>query len=138
MIGADLLMGRLAKMNPEPCPTTKHKEDAVPELFDPAARKVYDAILAATAKFGDVKAEEKKTSVHLVAKTGFAGVHPRKGAVILNIRTDAPIKSDRIRKLEKVSAKRFHNEMLIESPAGVDREVVGWLKSAYALSVGAE
>lgn len=108
------------------------------ELFDPAARKVYDAILAATAKFGDVEAQEKKTSVHLVGgRSAFAGVHPRKGAVLLNIRSDAPIKSDRIRKLERVSAKRFHNEMLIDTPAGVDREVVGWLKSAYALSAGA-
>jgi hypothetical protein len=110
----------------------------MPDLFDPTARKVYEAILAATSKFGDVKVEEKKTSVHLVAKTGFAGVHPRKGAVLLNIRFDAPIKSERIRKLEQVSAKRFHNEMLINSTAGVDREVVGWLKDAYALNVGAE
>jgi hypothetical protein len=106
------------------------------ELFDPAARKVYDAIVTAADKFGEVKVEEKKTSVHLVAKTAFAGVHPRKGAVLLNIRSDAPIESERIRKLEQVSAKRFHNEMLIDTPAGVDREVVGWLKSAYALSVG--
>ena len=107
----------------------------MPELFDPAGRKVYEAILAATAKFGDVKTEEKKTSVHLVgARSAFAGVHPRKGAVLLNIRSDAPIKSERIRKLEQVSAKRFHNEMLIDTPGGVDREVIGWLKSAYALS----
>lgn len=106
------------------------------ELFDADARKVYDAILAATGEFGTVKAEEKKTSVHLVAKTAFAGVHPRKGAVLLNIRSDTPIKSKRIRKLEQVSAKRFHNEMLIDSPAAVDREVVGWLKDAYALSGG--
>ena len=110
----------------------------MPELFDPDARKVYEAILAATARFGDVTAEEKKTSVHLVAKTGFAGVHPRKGAVLLNIRTDAPIESKRIRKLERVSAKRFHNEMLIDTPAGVDREVIGWLRSAYAVSKGAD
>lgn len=106
------------------------------ELFDPAARKVYDAIVTATAKFGEVKVEEKKMSVHLVAKSAFAGVHPRKGAVLLNIRLNAPIESERIRKLEQVSAKRFHNEMLIDTPAGVDREVVGWLKSAYALSAG--
>lgn len=110
----------------------------MPELFDPDARRVYEAILAATAKFGTVKVEAKKTSVHLVAKTGFAGVHPRKGAVVLNIRSAEPIKSDRIRKHEQVSAKRFHNEMLIDTPAGVDRDVIGWLKSAYALSVGAE
>ena len=110
----------------------------MPELFDPSARKIYEAILAATAKFGDFKAEEKKTSVHLVAKTGFAGVHPRKGAVVLNIRTAEPIKSDRIRKVEKVSANRFHNEILIDAATNVDREVVGWLMAAYALNVGSE
>lgn len=120
------------------CKLAKALEDTMPELFDPDARKVYEAILASVAKFGDVKAEEKKTSVHLIAKTAFAGVHPRKGAVLLNIRSDAPIKSDRIRKLEQVSAKRFHNEMLIDTPAAVDREVVGWLKSAHALSSGSE
>lgn len=105
------------------------------EMFDAKAHKVYDAVLAAVAKFGDVEVEEKKTSVHLVAKTAFAGVHPRKGAILLNIRTDAPIESERIRKVERASARRFHNEMLIDVPTAVDREVVGWLKSAYALSV---
>jgi hypothetical protein len=58
--------------------------------------------------------------------------------VLLNIRSDAPIKSARIRKLEQVTARRFHNEMLIDTPIGVDREVIGWLKAAYALSVGVE
>ena len=58
--------------------------------------------------------------------------------MLLNVRLDAPIKSERIRKLEQVSAKRFHNEMLIDTPAGVDREVVGWLQRAYALSAGTE
>jgi hypothetical protein len=111
-------------------------EVGLPELFDPVAREIYDAILAGVVGFGEVRADEKKTSVHLVANSAFAGVHPRKGAVLLNIRTEAPIESERIRKLERVSAKRFHNEMLIDSPAGVDTEVIGWLRNAYALSVG--
>ena len=106
------------------------------DLFDPIASQVYDAILASVGTFGDVRVEEKKTSVHLVAKSAFAGVHPRKGAVLLNIRSQAPIDSARIRKLERVSAKRYHNEMLIDRPANVDDEVVGWLKAAYALSTG--
>jgi hypothetical protein len=38
--------------------------------------------------------------------------------------------------LERVSANRFHNEMLLESPKDVDAEVIGWLKAAYALSAG--
>jgi hypothetical protein len=112
-------------------------EAIVPELFDPAAREIYHAIRAATATFGDVKVEQKKTSVHLVAKSAFAGVHPRKGAVLLNIRSDAEIESPRIRKVEQVSRSRFHNEMLVASPEEVDREVVGWLRRAFNLSAGA-
>ena len=98
--------------------------------------KIYAALLKTVSKFGAVRAEEKKTSIHLCAKTGFAGVHPRKSAVLLNIRSDAPIKSKRIRKVEKVSANRFHNEMLLETPKDVDAEVTAWLKAAYGLSVG--
>ena len=103
---------------------------------EPNVEKTYTAILRAVSKFGDVRAEEKKTSIHVCAKTGFAGVHPRKSAILLNIRSATPIKSERIRKVERVSANRFHNEMLLESPKDVDAEVVGWLKAAYALSAG--
>jgi hypothetical protein len=103
---------------------------------DGSVQKTYAAILKAVAKFGAVKADAKKTSIHLVAKTGFAGVHPRKSAILLNIRSNAPIKSKRIRKVERVSANRYHNEMLIGAPSEVDAEVVGWLKAAHALSVG--
>ena len=106
------------------------------ELFDPAAREVYEAILAAVSRFGDVAVEEKKTSVHLVAKTAFAGVHTRKGAVLLNIRSGTPIASDRIRKREQVSARRFHNELVIDAAERVDAEVLGWLRQAYDLSTG--
>ena len=101
---------------------------------DPAVEKTYAAILKAVCKFGDVRAEEKKTSIHLCAKTGFAGVHPRKNGVLLNIRSTTPIKSKRIRRVEKVSANRFHNEILLEGPKDVDAEVISWLKCAYALS----
>ncbi len=103
---------------------------------DPAVEKTYGALLKAVSKFGKVTAEEKKTSIHLVAKTAFAGVHPRKSAVLLNVRSAAPIRSKRIRKLEQVSANRFHNELLLASPEEVDRELIGWLRAAYALSAG--
>ena len=106
------------------------------ELFDQAAREVFEAILAAVVEFGHVTVERKKASIHLVATSGFAGVHPRKSAVLLNVRTDVAIKSPRIRKIEQVSAKRFHNEMLISLPEQVDNEVVGWLRSAYQLAAG--
>lgn len=103
---------------------------------EPVAREVYAAIIAAVSKFGPVEAEEKKTSIHLVAGSGFAGVHPRKAAVLLNIRSATEIKHPRIRKVEQVSKSRFHNEMIVASPEEVDSEVVGWLREAYQLSSG--
>lgn len=109
----------------------------MPELFEksePNVEKTYAAILKAVAKFGKVRAEEKKTSIHLVAKSGFAGVHLRKNAVLLNIRTNVPIKSKRVKRLEQVSANRFHNEMLVASPKEVDAELIGWLKASYSLA----
>lgn len=101
---------------------------------EPIAEAIYDAVLAAVRKFGPVLVEEKKTSIHLVAGSGFAGVHPRKAAILLNIRSDAAISSPRVRKVEQVSKSRFHNEMLLETPKDVDREVIGWLRAAYQLS----
>lgn len=103
---------------------------------EPVVSEIYDEILKAVRAFGPVVAEEKKTSIHLVAGSGFAGVHPRKSAVLLNIRTAGEIVSTRIRKVEQVSKSRFHNEMLIASRKEVDREVVGWLRDAYDLSTG--
>ena len=106
------------------------------DLFAPCApqvRATYDAIMTAARGFGEVRADPKKTSVHLVAGTGFAGAHPRKTALLLNIRTGAPIDSPRIRKVERVSANRFHNEMLLGQPSEVDEEVIGWLKAAFSL-----
>lgn len=103
---------------------------------EPGVRATFDAILKSVGRFGPVRAEEKKTSIHLVAKTGFAGVHPRKSALLLNIRSTAPIADKRIRKVEQVSANRYHNEMLLASAAELDGDVVAWLKAAYDLSAG--
>jgi Domain of unknown function (DUF5655) len=75
----------------------------------------------------------KKTSIHLTRSVGFAGVHPRKSYLYLNIRTDYPIASPRIAKSEQVSKNRFHNELKLTSPDEIDAELLGWLKDAYAL-----
>ena len=100
----------------------------------PSALQTYDALAAALRSFGPFVEEPKKTSIHLARKSAFAGVHPRKAAILLVIRTSAPIDSPRIRKLERVSANRWHNEMLLCAPAEIDAELVGWLRQAYELS----
>ena len=111
--------------------------DGVQAVFSgkaPEALATYLALTTALTELGPFVEDPKKTSIHLNRKSAFAGVHPRKAAIVLVIRSARPIQSPRIRKLEKVSANRWHNEMLLSTPAEVDPEVLGWLGEAYALS----
>jgi hypothetical protein len=70
----------------------------------------------------------------LVHRSAFAGVLTRKSALILTIKSAAPIKNSRIMKSEKVSSSRFHQEVKLISPSEVDPLLIGWLKEAYTLS----
>ena len=104
------------------------------ENKDPVVKSIYDRILNESRKFGTVTEEPKKTSIHLVHKSAFAGVATRKNALILNIKSAAPIKHARIAKSEQISASRFHQEVKLTSPDDVDSVLVGWLKEAYGIS----
>jgi len=113
-----------------------HTMDTDNTLFtgkDEVVRSVYHRLLEVLHTFGPFQEEPKKTSIHLVRTVGFAGVHPRKSYLYLNLRTDYPIDNPRITKSEQVSKNRFHNEMKLASPGDVDEELLAWLKDAYAL-----
>ena len=101
---------------------------------DPVVKSIYDRILIESRKFGPVIEEPKKTSIHLVNKSAFAGVVTRKNALVLNIKSAAPIKHARFKKSEQVSAGRFHQEVKLTSLGEVDSLLIGWLKEAYTLS----
>ncbi|MGH8003871.1 MAG: DUF5655 domain-containing protein [Limisphaerales bacterium] len=100
---------------------------------NPALKGVYERLVAEVKKFGPVTVEEKKTSVHIKAKAGFAGVHPRKDGLIVQIVTDAPIADPRVFKTEQVSKNRFHNHIWVGDVAEIDGKLKEWLKAAYDL-----
>jgi hypothetical protein len=101
---------------------------------DPAVKSIYERILTETRKIGPVVEEPKKTSIHLVNKSAFAGVRTQKTALMLNVKSAAPIQDPRFPKSEKVSASRYHQEVKLLSPADVDESLIGWLKEAYKIS----
>ncbi len=101
---------------------------------DPIVKAIYDRILAEALKFGPVVEEPKKTSIHLVNMSAFAGVTTRRNALILTLKSTVPIRDKRVTRTEKVSASRFHQEMKLTSPKEVDPLLIGWLLEAYALS----
>jgi len=101
---------------------------------DASVRQIYDRILKSAREFGPVGEEPKKTSIHLVNRTAFAGIATRKSSIVLTIKSDRKLSSPRIHKSEQTSASRFHHEVKLTSPADVDSELMKWLKDGYALS----
>lgn len=111
-------------------PTVKeHFENRAPEV-----KATYAAILKAAKSLGPVKEEARKTSIHLVRRSAFAGVATRKTALILTPKSDSDVASKRITKREQASAHRWHLETRLEVPEQVDGEIVAWLRKAYELA----
>ena len=101
---------------------------------EPSVRAMYDHLLSALREFGKVIEEPKKTSIHLVNVSAFAGVQTRGTYILLNIKADHKIESLRIHKADQVSARRFHHRVKISSLSEIDSELIGWLHEAYAMS----
>jgi len=101
---------------------------------DSSVKAIYTALLRAARALGPVREDPKKTSIHLVRTTAFAGVATQRAALILTLKASADIKSPRIRKHEQASAGRWYLYLRLEAPSEVDAELVSWLRQAYALA----
>lgn len=101
---------------------------------DPAVRATYQRLIDVARTLGPVTEEVKKTSIHLVRRTAFAGVATRRSSLILTLKSATDIESTRIEKREQASANRWHLEVRLEKPAHIDRQLTSWLKAAYELA----
>ena len=104
------------------------------EKSTPAVKATYKAILQAARELGPVREEAKKTSIHLVRDTAFAGIATRKEALILTLKAERPLKSSRVGRAEQTSANRWHLELKLSAPTEVDAELRGWIEQAYRLA----
>ena len=112
-------------------------DSAVERHFEgraPSVAATYAAVLDAARRCGAVVEEPKKTSIHLVRRTAFAGVATQKAALLLTLKSDRDVASKRLRKRERVSANRWHLVVRLAQPREVDREVRRWLERAYSLA----
>ena len=101
----------------------------------PTSHAIYKQLLAAVKPIGPFREEIKKTSIHLVRESAFAGVHPRSRHLLLAIKAEKPIRSPRVTKAEQVSKNRWHLDVKVSNIEEIDGELLGWLRQAYALCV---
>jgi len=101
---------------------------------EPAVQELYRALLLLCDDLGPFSIEEKKTSVHLVRKSAFAGVHPRCKHLVFTVKSPAAIRNDRIFKSEQLSKSRWHHEIKLTNLTDLNRELLGWLRDGYNIS----
>lgn len=94
---------------------------------------IYEKLIAQLHKFGPLKIEPKKTSIHLGNRFGFAGVYTRKDYINLEVHLNHKLSNKRISKMERASANRFHHTIKLTNPKDIDKELLIWLKEAYEL-----
>jgi hypothetical protein len=100
---------------------------------DEIVTDIYEKLIAELQKFGALKIEPKKTSIHLGNRFGFAGVYTRKDYINLEVHLDYKLTGKRVLKVEQASANRFHHTIKLSNPKDIDRELLAWLKKAYEL-----
>ena len=101
---------------------------------DPSVFATYRRVVDVARTFGPVAEETKKTSIHLVRHTAFAGIATRRSSLVLTLKSASDIRSPRVEKREQTSANRWHVEIRLTAPAQVDRQLMAWLRAAYELA----
>jgi len=99
----------------------------------PIVSKIYQQLIKELQKFGQLKIEPKKTSIHLGNRFGFTGVYTRKDYINLEVHLNYELKNERVSKVEQASANRFHHTIKLSSEKDIDTELLSWLKQAYEL-----
>lgn len=94
---------------------------------------IYEKLIAELQKFGQLKIEPHKTSIHLGNRFGFAGVYTRKNYINLEVHLNYRLTGKRVVKVEQASANRFHHTIKLTSVKDIDKELLTWLKEAYEL-----
>ena len=99
----------------------------------PIVAVIYEKLISDLSKFGKIKIEPHKTSIHLGNRFGFAGVYTRKDYINLEFHLNRKLVNKRIGKVDQASANRFHHTIKLTSPGDIDKELLSWLKEAYEL-----
>jgi hypothetical protein len=102
---------------------------------DPISSGTFGALMDKITELGGCELQENASSFHVAHGRAFLGIRPRRGGILVNIVLIRELDSARIHRAERVSANRWHNEVILKDPAEVDAELLTWICEGYALTV---
>ena len=100
----------------------------------PECRVLYNELLQAVSRVGPFREEIKKTTIHLVRKSAFVGVHFRKHHLIVTIKSSEPISCSRVFKTLRASPNRLYLDIRLTAAGDIDAELLRWVGESYQLS----
>jgi hypothetical protein len=115
-------------------PTDRGHRMETSALFEdrePLVKELYEELLKRIQMFGPVEVQTKKSSIHLVNRVAFLGVHPKKGLLELNIVSEKPIKHTKVLKTEQISRGRCHNRIRLTKMNEIDLDLMKLIHDAY-------
>ncbi|VXB77372.1 conserved hypothetical protein [Arthrobacter sp. 9AX] len=101
---------------------------------DPVSSAIYGALMDRINALDGCEVQENASSFHVAHGRAFLGIHPRRGGILVNIVLARQLETERIHKVERVSAGRWHNEIMLKDPAGIDAELLAWIQEGYDLT----
>ena len=108
-----------------------HLDRASPEV-----REAYRALIDLLKPFGPFNIVPVKTMIVLSVARTFGGIVVRKRSLDLGFFLERRLDHPRVRKIERLSPRKFAHHVRAGSPRDVDSEIAEWLREAYA--IGAE
>jgi len=100
---------------------------------NPELRTAFDRLTRALERTGPLRVDAVKTSIHLIAGRAFGGVTVTRESLRLGFLSARRIDSRRIVKQLTLAPDRIEHVVVINGPADVDRELVGWLTASQKL-----
>ena len=94
------------------------------------SKDLYRQLVNAVSKVGKFEEEVKKTCIHLVRKSAFAGVHPRKEHLLVTVKSAELIRSPRVLKAIRASKNRWYVDVRVAASADIDSELVSWVRNS--------
>ena len=109
-------------------------DDAVTAMYEgkkAALRPIHEALVARVSGFGeDVASSPKRGYVSLRRRKQFAMIQPAANRVDVGLVLKGTDPTDRLELSGSFSAM-FTHRVRVDSPAAVDDQLLGWLRSAY-------
>lgn len=99
---------------------------------DPISSGVYKALLDKISDLDGCELHENASSFHVAHGRAFLGIHPRRGGILVNIVLTRELESARMHRAERVSANRWHNEVILKNPSEIDAELLAWIREGHA------